>query len=177
MRLGAQPFFFFSANEFYLHENEKWFPYQRMSPYPSFETEATGELGNGLLFLIDDIPSWPTVNLETRCLRKTRRILLSHRARLEDRSFLLWKITVDCFLRFSLNLNLADYINQEIRWLRRGGFPGKHITTSAWPLKLIYKSLIGTTKAAVSTVYISYPSGCVQDRSPQGKNNTIKYRL
>ena len=29
-------------NEFYLHENEKWFPYQRLSTYPSFETEARG---------------------------------------------------------------------------------------------------------------------------------------
>ena len=31
--------------EFYLHENEKRFPYQRLSTYPRFETEA---LGNGL---------------------------------------------------------------------------------------------------------------------------------
>ena len=29
-------------NEFYLHENEKWFPYQRLSTYPRFETEARG---------------------------------------------------------------------------------------------------------------------------------------
>ena len=29
-------------NEFYLHENEKWFPYQRVSTYPRFETEARG---------------------------------------------------------------------------------------------------------------------------------------
>ena len=27
-------------NEFYLHENEKRFPYQRLSTYPRFETEA-----------------------------------------------------------------------------------------------------------------------------------------
>ena len=27
-------------NEFYLHENEKWFPYQRLSTYPRFEIEA-----------------------------------------------------------------------------------------------------------------------------------------
>ena len=27
-------------NEFYLHENEKWFPYQTLSTYPRFETEA-----------------------------------------------------------------------------------------------------------------------------------------
>ena len=27
-------------NEFYLHKNEKWFPYQRLSTYPRFETEA-----------------------------------------------------------------------------------------------------------------------------------------
>ena len=26
----------------YLHENEKWFPYQRLSTYPRFETEARG---------------------------------------------------------------------------------------------------------------------------------------
>ena len=31
-----------SENEFYLHENEKWFPYQRLSTYPCFETEAGG---------------------------------------------------------------------------------------------------------------------------------------
>ena len=35
MRLGAQ-------NEFYLHENVKRFPYQRLSTYPRFETEAWG---------------------------------------------------------------------------------------------------------------------------------------
>ena len=29
-------------NEFYLHENEKWFPYQRLSTYPRFETETRG---------------------------------------------------------------------------------------------------------------------------------------
>ena len=29
-------------NEFYLHENEKWFPHQRLSTYPSFETETRG---------------------------------------------------------------------------------------------------------------------------------------
>ena len=29
-------------NEFYLHENEKWSPYERLSTYPSFETEAQG---------------------------------------------------------------------------------------------------------------------------------------
>ena len=37
MRPSAQPFW---DNEFYLHENEKWFPYQRLSTYPRFETEA-----------------------------------------------------------------------------------------------------------------------------------------
>ena len=36
-------------NEFYLHENEKWFPYQRLSSYPRSETEAPGDLGNGRL--------------------------------------------------------------------------------------------------------------------------------
>ena len=39
MRLGAQPS---CENEFYLRENEKWFPYQRLHTYPSFETEARG---------------------------------------------------------------------------------------------------------------------------------------
>ena len=29
-------------NEFYLHENEKSFPYQRLSTYPRFEAEAGG---------------------------------------------------------------------------------------------------------------------------------------
>ena len=29
-------------NEFYLHENEKWSSYQRLSTYPGFETEAQG---------------------------------------------------------------------------------------------------------------------------------------
>ena len=29
-------------NEFYLHENEKRFPYQRLSTYPRFETEPRG---------------------------------------------------------------------------------------------------------------------------------------
>ena len=29
-------------NEFYLHENEKWCPYQRLSTYPRFETEVRG---------------------------------------------------------------------------------------------------------------------------------------
>ena len=29
-------------NEFYLHENEKSFPYQRLNTYPRFETEAGG---------------------------------------------------------------------------------------------------------------------------------------
>ena len=38
-------------NEFYLRENEKWFPYQRLSTYPCFETEAPGELENGLLII------------------------------------------------------------------------------------------------------------------------------
>ena len=39
-------------NEFYLHENEKRFPYQKLSTYPRFETEAPGELspGNGLFW-------------------------------------------------------------------------------------------------------------------------------
>ena len=32
-----------------LHENENWFPYQRLSTYLLFETEAEGELGNGLM--------------------------------------------------------------------------------------------------------------------------------
>ena len=32
----------FCENEFYLHENEKWFPNQRLSTYPRFETEARG---------------------------------------------------------------------------------------------------------------------------------------
>ena len=35
------------ANEFYLHENEKWCSYQRLSTYPRFKTKARGELGNG----------------------------------------------------------------------------------------------------------------------------------
>ena len=30
------------GNEFYLHENEKSFPYQRLSTYPRFNTEARG---------------------------------------------------------------------------------------------------------------------------------------
>ena len=29
-------------NEFYLHENEKLLPYQRLSTYPRFETDARG---------------------------------------------------------------------------------------------------------------------------------------
>ena len=32
----------FCENEFYLHENEKMIPYQRLSTYPRFETEARG---------------------------------------------------------------------------------------------------------------------------------------
>ena len=36
-------------NEFYLPENEISFPYQRLSTYPRFETEARGELRNDLL--------------------------------------------------------------------------------------------------------------------------------
>ena len=39
MRLGAQPFFW---KWVLLHENEKWLPYQRLSTYPRFETEARG---------------------------------------------------------------------------------------------------------------------------------------
>ena len=39
MRLGLQPFLW---KWVYLHENEKWFPYQRLSTYPPFETEARG---------------------------------------------------------------------------------------------------------------------------------------
>ena len=39
----------FCENEFYLHENEKSFPYQRLSTYPRLETEARGQLGNGPL--------------------------------------------------------------------------------------------------------------------------------
>ena len=39
----------FCENEFYLHENEKSFPYQRLSTYPRLETEAGGQLGNGPL--------------------------------------------------------------------------------------------------------------------------------
>ena len=49
-------------NEFYLHENEKSFPYQRLSTYPRFEAEAGGELGNGLLNLFQELESvihWP----------------------------------------------------------------------------------------------------------------------
>ena len=38
MRLG--PDNLSCENEFYLRENEKWFPYQRLSTYPRFETEA-----------------------------------------------------------------------------------------------------------------------------------------
>ena len=51
MRLGAQPFQ--CENEFYLHENEKWFPYQRLSTYPRFETEAQGnsEMAYYILYL------------------------------------------------------------------------------------------------------------------------------
>ena len=33
---------FSCENEFYLHENEKSFPYQRLSTYPCFDTEAEG---------------------------------------------------------------------------------------------------------------------------------------
>ena len=40
MRPGAKKLS--CENEFYLHENEKWFPYQRQSSYLSFETEARG---------------------------------------------------------------------------------------------------------------------------------------
>ena len=29
-------------NEFYLHENEKWFPYQRLTTYPRFEQRSGG---------------------------------------------------------------------------------------------------------------------------------------
>ena len=29
-------------NEFRLHGNEKWFPYQRLSTYPRFDTEPRG---------------------------------------------------------------------------------------------------------------------------------------
>ena len=32
-------------NKFYLHENEKWFAYQRLSTYPRFETLARGNSG------------------------------------------------------------------------------------------------------------------------------------
>ena len=39
MKQGAQPFLKWEWNLF-LHENEKWFPYQRLSTYPRFETEA-----------------------------------------------------------------------------------------------------------------------------------------
>ena len=35
-------------NEFYLHENEKWFPYHRLH-LTSFWNRGLGELGNGLL--------------------------------------------------------------------------------------------------------------------------------
>ena len=45
------------GNEFYLHENEKSFPYQRLSTYPCFDTEARGELRNSLL-----IPEYLTIN-------------------------------------------------------------------------------------------------------------------
>ena len=40
---------FSCENEFCLHENEKSFPYQRLSTYPRLETEARGQLGNGSL--------------------------------------------------------------------------------------------------------------------------------
>ena len=39
MRLGVQPFLW---KWVYLHENEKWFLYQRLRNYPRFETEARG---------------------------------------------------------------------------------------------------------------------------------------
>ena len=49
MRLGAQSFY---KNEFYLHENEERFPYQMLSTYPRFETEARGnsEMAYWILF-------------------------------------------------------------------------------------------------------------------------------
>ena len=38
-------------NEFYLDDNEKSFPYQRLSAYPRFDTEAPGnsEMASSLL--------------------------------------------------------------------------------------------------------------------------------
>ena len=39
MRLGAQPFLW---KRVLFAENEIWFPYQRLSTYPSIETEARG---------------------------------------------------------------------------------------------------------------------------------------
>ena len=35
---------FYSENEFYLHQNKKSFPYQRLSTSPFFDTEAQGNL-------------------------------------------------------------------------------------------------------------------------------------
>ena len=72
MRLGAQPFLW---NEVYLHENEKWFPYQRLSTYPRFEKEARGntEMAHWLLHKnkwfvlisrpVRHKPTWPSWNL------------------------------------------------------------------------------------------------------------------
>ena len=45
-------------NEFYLHENEKWFPYQRLSTYPRFETEARGNSEMAYWVYTDFIRNW-----------------------------------------------------------------------------------------------------------------------
>ena len=59
-------------NEFYLHENEKSFPYQRLSTYPRFDTEARrnakmayyGNYGNGLVELIFRLQKKPETTEE-----------------------------------------------------------------------------------------------------------------
>ena len=67
MRLGAQPFFW---KWVLLHENEKWLPYQRLSTYPRFETEARGnsEMAYWTWFKspISDCQSWRVFFLSSK---------------------------------------------------------------------------------------------------------------
>ena len=46
-------------NEFYFHENEKWFPYQMLSTYPCFETEAWGNSEMAYYFVLRTLFKWP----------------------------------------------------------------------------------------------------------------------
>ena len=123
------------------------------------------------LILIDDIPGWPAINVcgtfRNTMLTEIGKIMITPFPGVEhDRSpsvigeqFLrtMWLY----FLPLSLDFNLTEYINRKIRRPRRGC--QENITILNLTTFVVFK---------VSSQWnqlIWYPSGCVEDQSPQEK--------